>query len=99
MSLTLDVIEGSVSTSGIVDTRGDFAEVDVMLDMKDVDIPSAYETFVTVERLAPMAKYCKGTANVKMQYQSLLDASFNPLYESINARGHGSLRKDCRSTI
>jgi len=85
--LNLEVIEGSVNTSGTVDTRGEFAEVDVLLDMKGVDIPSSYETFVTVERLAPMARFCKGTANVNMQYQSLLDGSFTPLYESINAKG------------
>ncbi len=88
--LNLEVIEGSVVTSGKVDTRGDFAEVDVVLDMKDIDIPSSYETFITVERLAPMARYCKGTANVLMTYQSLLDGSFSPLYESINAKGRVS---------
>ena len=85
--LSLNVIEGVITTTGTVDTRGEYAEVDVWLDMTGVDIPSSYETFVTVERLAPMARYCQGTANVKMQYQSLLDASFNPLYESINAKG------------
>jgi hypothetical protein len=85
--LNLEVIDGSVNTSGTVDTRGEFAEVDVLLDMKGVDIPSSYETFVTIERLAPMARYCKGTANVNMQYQSLLDGSFSPLYETINAKG------------
>ncbi len=85
--LSLNVIEGSVTASGVVDTRGEFTEVDVLLDLNEVDIPSSYKTFVTVERLAPMAKYCKGKANVKMQYHSLLDAFFTPLYESINARG------------
>ncbi len=85
--LTMAVIEGDVGIRGTVDTRGDFAEADVRLDMKGVDIPSSYETFVTVERLAPMAKYCKGTANADIQFQSLLDASFSPLYESINAKG------------
>ncbi len=85
--LKMDIIEGSVTTTGKVDTRGEFPEVDVSLDMKGVDIPSSYEAFVTVERLAPMAKYCKGIANVKMQYHSLLDASFSPIYQSIDAKG------------
>lgn len=85
--LSLNVIDGYVSTNGIVDTRDEYAEVDVLLDVKGVDIPSAYKNFVTVERLAPMAKYCKGKANVKMQYKSMLDGSFSPLYESINAKG------------
>ncbi|MCK5137036.1 MAG: AsmA family protein [Bacteroidales bacterium] len=85
--LKMDIIEGTVTSTGMVDTRGEFAEVNVSLEMKGVDIPASYETFMTVERLAPMAKYCKGTANVKMQYHSLLDASFSPVYHSIDAKG------------
>jgi vacuolar-type H+-ATPase subunit H len=34
-----------------------------------------------------MAKYCKGSANVEMEYNSFLDASFHPLYESMQAKG------------
>ncbi len=85
--LRMEVIEGSVSTTGWVDTRGEFAEAELRLDMKDVDIPTAYETFMSVEKLAPMARYCSGSANINMVYHSLLDATFSPLYESINAKG------------
>ena len=85
--LSMEVIDGSVSTTGWVDTRGEFAEAELTLDMKDVDIPSAYETFMSVEKLAPMARYCSGSANIDMVYHSMLDASFSPLYESINANG------------
>lgn len=85
--LSMDVIEGKVVTNGWVDTRGEFMEMDVALDMNDVDIASAYETFVSVERLAPMARYARGTANIEMKYASRLDASFTPLYESIDAAG------------
>jgi vacuolar-type H+-ATPase subunit H len=85
--LLVDVIEGRVTASGVVDTRGDFTEADLSLDLQGVDIPSAYTTFVTVERLAPMARYCRGNANVKLTYHSLLDASFSPLYNSIDANG------------
>ncbi len=85
--LRMDVIEGNVTTSGWVDTRGEFAEVDLTLDMKDVDIRSSYETFISVEKLLPMAKFCRGRANIDMEYHSLLDLSFAPLYESIDAKG------------
>ncbi|MCK4751144.1 MAG: hypothetical protein KAT15_28995, partial [Bacteroidales bacterium] len=85
--LKMNVIEGSVTADGTVDTRGEFTEADVSLDMSGVDIPSSYSTFVTVERLAPMAKYCQGSANVELKLHSLLDAAFSPLYESINASG------------
>jgi len=86
--LSMDVIEGTVNTSGWVDTRGEFAEADLQVDMKDVDIRSAYETFVSVEKLMPMARFAQGSAQVDMEYHSLLDNSFVPLYESIDARGN-----------
>jgi len=85
--LRLEAIEGVVSVNGAVDTRGEYADADVELDLAGVDIPTAYSTFVTVERLAPMAKYCKGNANIKLNLNSKLDASFSPLYESIHADG------------
>ena len=86
--LQMDVIEGRVTSSGWVDTRGEFAEVDFFVEMKDVDITSAYETFVSVEKMAPMAKFARGRANIDMEYHSLMDNTFTPLYESIDAKGH-----------
>jgi len=85
--LSLEVIEGSMSSRGWIDTRGKYTELDMDLELKGVDIPSSYETFVSVERLVPMARFCKGTANVDMKVASKLDATFTPLYESINAKG------------
>ena len=86
--LQMDVIEGRVTSTGWVDTRGEFAEVDFFVEMKDVDITSAYETFVSVEKMAPMAKFASGHANIDMEYHSLMDNTFTPLYESIDAKGH-----------
>lgn len=85
--LEMDVIEGHVTAAGNVDTRDEFTAAELTLDLQEVDIPTAYSTFITVERLAPMAKYCKGDANVKLEFASLLDASFSPLYESVTAEG------------
>ncbi len=85
--LQMEVIEGRVTADGQVDTRGAFTEADLALDMIGVDIPSAYTTFVAVERLAPMAKYCKGTANISLKFHSQLDASLSPVYESVQADG------------
>jgi hypothetical protein len=91
-NLRMEVIEGVVNTRGWVDTRGDFPEADVTLDMEGVDIPTAYKTFVSVEKLMPMAKYCRGKANITMGYHSFLDQSFVPLYESIDASGRVETR-------
>jgi len=91
--LSFEVIEGEVKTNGYVDTRGEYMDVDVDLEVRDIDIASSYETFVSVERLAPMARYMKGKANVEMKYASKLDAAFTPLYGSINARGEAYTRE------
>jgi len=83
----MEVIGGHAKATGSVDTRAEYSEADLSLELKDVDIPTAYSTFITIERLAPMAKYCKGLANIVLDFNSLLDASFSPLYESISASG------------
>jgi len=85
--LSMDIAKGSMNSNGWIDTRGEFTELDMNLELEGMDIPTSYETFVSVERLAPMAKFCKGTANVEMKVASRLDATFTPLYESINAKG------------
>jgi hypothetical protein len=86
--LKMDLLKGKVSVDGEVDTREEFARADVKLNMTNIDIPASYETFMTIKTLAPVAQYCKGTANVEMDLTTLLDASLNPLYESIDANGH-----------
>jgi hypothetical protein len=90
--LNMDLLKGKVSVDGEVDTREEFSRADVKLNMTNIDIPASYETFMTIKTLAPVAQYCEGTANVTMDLTTLLDASFNPLYESIDANGHLSTR-------
>jgi hypothetical protein len=85
--LQMDVIEGRIVSSGYVDTRGEFAEVDFNLEMTGMDIPSAYESLVSIKKMLPIARYCRGKANVEMHYHSLMDNTFTPLYESIDAKG------------
>jgi len=85
--LEMDVIEGSVISTGWIDTRGEFAEADFFLEMTGVDISSAYETFMAVEKLVPMAKYVRGKADIEMEYHSYLDNTLTPLFESIDAKG------------
>ncbi len=86
--LDLEVVEGTVGVEGTVDTRGEFTSADVELDMLGIDIPASYETFVAIEKLAPVARHCKGKANVEIELRTLLDAAFNPIYPSIDADGH-----------
>jgi hypothetical protein len=85
--LKMELLGGTLSLAGVADTRGEFMKVDASIQVEGIDIPSAYAQLISLERLAPMASYCKGSANVKMQYSSLLDNDFTPLYGSIDATG------------
>jgi cell division septum initiation protein DivIVA len=85
--LKMELLGGTLSLAGVADTRGEFMKVDASIQVEGIDIPAAYAQLNSVERLAPMASYCKGSANVKMQYSSLLDNDFTPLYGSIDATG------------
>jgi uncharacterized protein involved in outer membrane biogenesis len=85
--LRSDMLQGTIEVTGAADTRGDYMNVEASVQVSGIDIPSAYEQLVSVERLAPMARHCRGSANLNMQYASYLDNNFIPLYESINAKG------------
>jgi vacuolar-type H+-ATPase subunit H len=85
--LQMDMAEGHIVSTGWVDTRGEYAEVDFDLNMHGVDIPTAYKSIISVEKMMPMAKYCKGKANIEMKFHSLMDNTLKPLYESIDAKG------------
>jgi hypothetical protein len=85
--LLMDIVDGQVNSRGYIDTRGEFAEVDFTLEMIGIDISAAYESVISVEKLVPMAKYCRGRANVDMELHTLLDNTLTPLYESIDAKG------------
>lgn len=86
--LSLDILEGTVGINGLVDTRGEFTAADLEMEIRQINIPASYETFVAIEKLAPVAQYCDGNANIDMDLKTLLDASFNPLYGTIDANGH-----------
>jgi vacuolar-type H+-ATPase subunit H len=85
--LKSEMLQGTIDLNGTADTRGDYMNVEASIVVNGIDIPTAYEQLVSVERLAPMVRYCRGRANANMQYSSYLDNNLTPLYESINAKG------------
>jgi len=48
----------------------------------------AYSSLASMERIAPMARYCSGKIDLRMTYSSLLQPDFTPGYSSIKAAGH-----------
>ncbi len=87
--MLMELLQGTLSVNGEYNTR-DMASpmVDFDFDMRNIDIPSAYETFNTIEQLAPIAGNCKGKFSVAMDFTSFLQQDMKPVMNSIVGAGH-----------
>jgi vacuolar-type H+-ATPase subunit H len=85
--LKAEVLKGTINLSGTADPREEYMKVDASVQLDGLDIPTAYEKVISVERLVPMARYCRGTANLTMHYSSLMDEKLTPVYGTIDAEG------------
>lgn len=80
-------ISGSYSTQDMEKPSYDFA-----YDLKDIEIDQAFETFNTVQKIAPIAKHAKGKISSKLNVEGILDQNMEPIYETM--QGRGSLTSD-----
>ena len=60
------------------------------LKMHKMDIPSAFGPFTTVQMLAPVAKYAKGSLTTDVQLNGALGKNMMPLFPGLT--GGGSLQ-------
>jgi NADH dehydrogenase/NADH:ubiquinone oxidoreductase subunit G len=86
--LFMNLLQGSMSLTGEYNTqdmKNPFA--DFNFDMKDIDIPSSYSAFNTVQKMAPIAENAKGRVSVILVFKTLLDAHMSPLLNTMNGNG------------
>ncbi|MDP4208440.1 MAG: AsmA-like C-terminal region-containing protein [Bacteroidota bacterium] len=76
------VMSGQYNTQDIKKPFFDFA-----MNLKDIDIPSAYTAFNTVEKLAPIAKNCKGQISSDLTITSQMDNHMMPVYNTMSGKG------------
>ncbi len=87
-SLSMLLLGGSMTMSGTYNTRDVTTPLlDMDLDMSDIDFPSAFAAFNTVQKLAPVAEMCRGKFSTRLQLSSLLDSAMNPVMNSMNGKG------------
>jgi hypothetical protein len=88
-NLNLDVLQGSVVISGEYNTKDIMSPlVDFALDVRKIDIPEAFNAFVTVQKLAPVAERTSGKVSTKLAFTSYLDSTMMPVMNSIVGRGN-----------
>lgn len=83
-NLSLDLLQGSMLMSGEYNTQDITTPfVDLKLDIKSIDIPSAFHSFNTVRRLVPVAERATGSVSTSLSITSFLDSQMYPVLNSL----------------
>jgi hypothetical protein len=79
---------GRIGVDGFYETtRLDKPTFDVALKMTKVDIPSAFNALVSVQKLAPAAKFATGSMTTDMHAAGGLGKDMMPIFPSLNGGG------------
>ncbi|NTV83737.1 MAG: hypothetical protein HGA23_05480, partial [Bacteroidales bacterium] len=87
--LKMNMLEGSMHLSGEYNTK-DIKNPMVDLDFKAsvIDIPAAFESFVILQKFAPVARKAVGKVSLGMKYTSYLDTQMMPRLNSVVSKGN-----------
>jgi hypothetical protein len=84
----MDMLGGEVGASGFyettVPTRPTF-DFDLALD--SLDIPTAFASLVTVQKLAPIARYARGRFSAQLDLSGPLAKNMTPVFDVITGKG------------
>ena len=84
----MNILGGIISMNADYDTRDILKPVmKANFDMQNIGVKDAFNTFNTVQKLAPGAKGIDGKINAQLDYVSLLGKDMMPLIQSINGAG------------
>lgn len=80
---------------GVIKVNGDYkaiskkkANIDFAYDVDNMNIAKSFEYFNTIQKLAPIAKYCTGNFSTKLNMNTDIDENFEPIYSSITGAGN-----------
>ncbi len=84
----MNLLKGSMKMNGYYDAKDTLSpKVKYQMNIKDFDIPAAFETFNTVQKLAPIAKNANGKFSLDFDFSSDLDYYLSPVYKTLNGKG------------
>lgn len=87
-NLGMNLLQGTMTMSGEYNTQDIKNPMfDFTMSMKNIDIPSAYTAFNTVQKLAPVAQNCTGNISADLNISSFLDPHMMPVYKSMEGKG------------
>ncbi|MFA7273472.1 MAG: AsmA-like C-terminal region-containing protein [Crocinitomicaceae bacterium] len=87
-NLTMNTMGGTVGLKGNYNTTNpNQPKLDFAYDLQNIDIQELASNFVSIEKLAPIAKYAKGNFSSKFNMTTLLQPSLEPVYNSLTGAG------------
>jgi len=86
--LRMQIFNGSLMANGAYDTKDpEKPQTDFDLKITGFDISKTYNTFESVQKYAPAAKYVEGDFDGAMVLSTPLDQHMNPIYDSLYSKG------------
>jgi len=89
----MNILGGIIAMDADYDTRDSLKPlIKAGMSIQNLGVKDAYNTFNTIQKLAPAAAGVDGKVNVEMNYESLLGGNMMPVVHTIT--GGGSIRSD-----
>jgi len=90
-NFAMNTLGGEIGVNGFYETTDLVRpKFDIDVRMKSVDIPSAFAALTTVQVLAPVARYARGSVSSDLHMSGALGKDMMPLFNVVD--GKGSLR-------
>ena len=87
-NLRMNVIDGTVAMTGNYNAQNLTApKMDFLFDIQNMDINKAATQFVTIQKLAPIAKACNGKFSTQLNMQCSLSQDMMPINPTVNGGG------------
>lgn len=86
--VAMQLLDGSMGITGSYgNTEEEKASIDINMDMKQMDIPKAYEQLNILQKMTPIMANAKGKISTDIKLKSQLFNGFTPIQETMNGKG------------
>ena len=87
-NLAMNALGGSIALNGNYNTKEHTKPVvDFGYKLSDIDVKDLADNFVTIEKLAPIAKHTKGKISTSFDMKTSLTTAMEPIYSTLNGSG------------
>src|SRR3989338_7892278 len=87
-NMTMQTMGGTVGLKGSYNTKDhNKPGIDFGYNLKDIDIQTLAKNFVSIDKLAPIAKYTKVKISSNLDMKSSLTKNLEPIYSSLTGGG------------